>query len=142
MFSSHICSDLWRVVANYTKDHIDAYYTDATVASSGVQRYHWENLLLNETRHLEFSGERHKILETELKQLCEYSHLFESHFTRMMHRHRSAMFLFQTLQLLVPGSTYLLPRQMPTRVVPCSITSESDALLTMQIKARQKGCQM
>jgi hypothetical protein len=83
---------LWRVVANYTKDHIDAYYTDAMVASSGVQRYHWENLLLNETRHLEFSGERHKILETELKQLCEYSHLFESHFTRMTHRYKSAMF--------------------------------------------------
>ncbi len=64
-------SDLWRVVSNYTEPDIQNYYADVSVASSGVQKYDWENPILQESRHLDFSSEQHKILETELKMLCE-----------------------------------------------------------------------
>lgn len=58
-------------MANYSQEDIDAYYADATVTSSGIQQYDWNSELLSVTRHLDFDGDKHKILETELKQLCE-----------------------------------------------------------------------
>ena len=64
---------MWRVVSGYSEEDIAAYYGDATVAASGVQKYDWENPLLTETRHLDFSVDQHKILETELKMLCKVS---------------------------------------------------------------------
>lgn len=72
--NAFLCSymaDLWRVVSNYTKDDIDNYYSDISVASSGVQKYDWDDSFLSETRHLNFSQDQHKILETELKMLCK-----------------------------------------------------------------------
>ena len=72
--NAFLCSymaDLWRVVSNYTKDDIDNYYSDISVASSGVQKYDWDDSFLSKTRHLNFSQDQHKILETELKMLCK-----------------------------------------------------------------------
>eukprot|EP00985_Skeletonema_marinoi_P021962 scaffold13734_cov129-Skeletonema_marinoi.AAC.1 len=68
-FSDSPAEDLWRIVSNYTEEDIKAYYADATVASSGVQKYDWESPLLNDTRHLDFDVNSHKILEVELKML-------------------------------------------------------------------------
>jgi hypothetical protein len=68
-FSDSPAEDLWRIVSNYTEDDIKAYYADATVAASGVQKYDWESPLLNDTRHLDFDENSHKILEVELKML-------------------------------------------------------------------------
>lgn len=68
-FSDSPAGDLWRVVQNYSEDDIAAYYADATVAASGVQKYDWESPLLTETRPLDFDESKHKILETELKML-------------------------------------------------------------------------
>ena len=68
-FSDSPAEDLWRAVSSYSEADIAAYYQDATVAASGVQKYDWENPMLNETRHLEFNSDQHKILETELKML-------------------------------------------------------------------------
>ena len=70
-FSDSPAEDLWRIVSSYSEDDIAAYYADATVAASGVQKYDWESPLLTETRHLDFNADTHKILETELKMLCE-----------------------------------------------------------------------
>lgn len=68
-FSDSPAEDMWRVVSTYTEDDIKAYYADATVASSGVQKYDWESPLLKDTRHLDFDANSHKILEVELKML-------------------------------------------------------------------------
>ena len=68
-FSDSPAEDLWRVVSGYSEKDIQAYYADSTVAASGVQKYDWESPLLTETRHLDFSSDQHKILETELKML-------------------------------------------------------------------------
>ena len=68
-FSDSPAEDLWRAVSSYSEADIAAYYQDATVAASGVQKYDWESPMLNETRHLEFNSDQHKILETELKML-------------------------------------------------------------------------
>lgn len=71
LFILRNAKDLWRVVSSYSESDIKNYYADATVAASGVQKYDWESPLLTETRHLDFSQDQHKILETELKMLCE-----------------------------------------------------------------------
>jgi len=68
-FSDSPAKDAWRVVSNYTEEDIDNYYSDISVASSGVQKYDWDTSFLNKTRHLDFSKDQHKILETELKML-------------------------------------------------------------------------
>jgi superfamily I DNA/RNA helicase len=68
-FSDSPAEDLWRVVSNYTEDDIKAYYSDATVAGSGIQKYDWDSPLLKDTRHLDFDVNSHKILEVELKML-------------------------------------------------------------------------
>ena len=68
-FSDSPAEDLWRIVSNYTEDDIKAYYADATVAGSGVRKYDWDSPLLNDTRHLDFDVNSHKILEVELKML-------------------------------------------------------------------------
>ncbi|KAL7540343.1 hypothetical protein ACHAXR_010608, partial [Thalassiosira sp. AJA248-18] len=68
-FSDSPAEDLWRVVSSYSEEDIAAYYADATVSASGVQKYDWESPLLTETRHLEFEADQHKLLETELKML-------------------------------------------------------------------------
>lgn len=59
------------MVSCYTEEDIQNYYADVSVASSGVQKYDWQNPILQETRRLDFNAEQHKILETELKMLCE-----------------------------------------------------------------------
>ena len=68
-FSDSPAEDLWRVTSSYSEEDIAAYYADATVAASGVQKYDWESPMLTETRHLDFNADQHKILETELKML-------------------------------------------------------------------------
>ncbi|KAL7553719.1 hypothetical protein ACHAWF_017047, partial [Thalassiosira exigua] len=62
-------ADAWRVVSNYTKEDINDYYGDIQVEASGVQTYDWEESFLSNTRHLEFSEDQHKVLETEMKML-------------------------------------------------------------------------
>ena len=69
--------DAWRVVSNYTEDDIKQYYSGISVESSGVQKYDWEDNFLS-TRHLDFDSNQHKILETELKMLCELFIPFKS----------------------------------------------------------------
>ncbi|EJK77940.1 hypothetical protein THAOC_00191 [Thalassiosira oceanica] len=61
--------DLWRVASNYSESDIATYYADSSVAASGVQSYDWDDAILQETRHLDFVADQHKILETELKML-------------------------------------------------------------------------
>mmetsp|Transcript_12027 Transcript_12027/g.24053 ORF Transcript_12027/g.24053 Transcript_12027/m.24053 type:complete len:3243 (+) Transcript_12027:98-9826(+) len=68
-FTDSPADDLWRVVSCYTEEDIQNYYADVSVASSGVQKYDWQNPILQETRRLDFNAEQHKILETELKML-------------------------------------------------------------------------
>jgi hypothetical protein len=68
-FTDGDCGDLWRVVTNYTEKDIAEYYNDQSVKSSGVQSYDWDKVMEQKTRHLDFSNEKHKILETELKML-------------------------------------------------------------------------
>lgn len=96
--------DAWRVVSNYTKDDIDNYYADVSVSSSGVQKYEWDEGVLNNTRHLDFAAEKHKILETELKMLCkfgrssnraltfciEYAHAFSIRLSKILQLHELA----------------------------------------------------
>ena len=68
-FSDSPAEDLWRVASNYSESDIAAYYADSSVAASGVQSYDWDDAILQETRHLDFVADQHKILETELKML-------------------------------------------------------------------------
>ena len=74
LLSVFLTTDLWRVVSNYTEGDIQNYYAEILVESSGVQKFEWENPILSETRHLDFSCEQHKILETELKMLCKFGY--------------------------------------------------------------------
>ena len=80
-FTDSAAGDIWRVVSNYGESDIDAYYADATVSTSGVQKYEWESSLFSDCRHLDFDRESHKILETELKQLCTLLMLLISPFS-------------------------------------------------------------
>jgi ATP-dependent exoDNAse (exonuclease V) beta subunit len=68
-FTNSDAGDLWRVISNYTERDIAEYYSDTLVSSSGVQRFEWDNLVENSARHLDFSPEKHKILEIEFKML-------------------------------------------------------------------------
>lgn len=68
-FTDSVAGELWRVVSNYTEKDIVEYYNDESVKSSGVSSYDWEEFLDSRTRHLDFSLEKHKILESELKML-------------------------------------------------------------------------
>ena len=70
-FSESRAEDLWRVVTSYSEKDIAAYYADATVAASGIQKYDGECPMLIETRQLDSNADMHKILETELKMLCK-----------------------------------------------------------------------
>lgn len=70
-FTDSAAEDIWRVIANYREEHVKEYYADVSVSSSGVQKYEWESNLLSSIRHLDFDKDKHKILETELKQLCK-----------------------------------------------------------------------
>ncbi len=55
---------MWRIVTNYRKEDAADYNSQI----SGVQKFEWKDL--TETiRELEFSHEKHKILETEMKIL-------------------------------------------------------------------------
>ena len=53
--------DLWRVVSSYSEEDIAAYYANATVSGSGVEKYDWDSPILTETRHLNFSADEHKV---------------------------------------------------------------------------------
>ena len=70
-FSDSPAEDSWRVVSGYTEKDIEAYYADATVSGSGVEKYDWKSpiMMAGTSRHLDFSSDQHKILETELKML-------------------------------------------------------------------------
>ena len=62
-FTDSEAGELWRVVSNYERKDIEAYFSEPAASLTGIQRYDWDELE-TQIRPLGFNKDRHKILET------------------------------------------------------------------------------
>ena len=62
-FTDSEAEDLWRIVSNYTREDIEAYFSEPAASLTGIQKYDW-NDIDTQIRPMSFNKETHKILET------------------------------------------------------------------------------